>query len=98
MQETERLVRFKVLLISFYLLSVNYLFAQVFPDQRVDSLLQCGIKNIINQKYTEAEETFTKLDTEFPDLPFGKIYLAACKIAEAYDYAEAYDSEYIETR
>jgi hypothetical protein len=98
MQETERLVRFKVLFISFYLFFVNLLFAQVFPDQQVDSLLQCGIKNIINQKYSEAEETFTQLDTEFPELPFGKIYLAACKIAEAYDYAEAYDSDYIETK
>lgn len=97
MQETERLERFKILFIGLYLFSTNLLFAQVFPNRQVDSLLQHGIKNIINQKYFKAEETFTKLDKNYPELPFGKIYLAACKIAEAYDYADEYDSEYIDS-
>jgi tetratricopeptide (TPR) repeat protein len=63
----------------------------------VDSLLKSGIRNIINQKYSAATDIFSQLDEEFPELPFGKIYLAASKIAHAYDYAEEYDADFIES-
>jgi tetratricopeptide (TPR) repeat protein len=69
--------------------------AQNYPDKKVDSLLKSGIRYIVNQNYTEAEITFKNLDREFPELPFGKIYLAANKIAEAFDYAEPFDENYI---
>jgi tetratricopeptide (TPR) repeat protein len=35
------------------------------------------------------------LNKEFPNLPLGKIYLAANRIAEAYDYAEDFDGKFI---
>jgi len=96
MQETERLVRFSILFLLFNILSVNLIFCQEFPDSRVDSLLKSGIRFIINQDYSNAAAKFKQLDTEYTELPIGKIYLAACRIAESFDYAEEYDTEYIE--
>jgi tetratricopeptide (TPR) repeat protein len=52
---------------------------------------------VVNQEYTEANKYFKQLALEYPELPLGKIYLAASKIAEAYDYKKEYDSEYIES-
>jgi len=53
--------------------------------------------NVVNQEYIEANKYFKRLATEYPELPLGKIYLAASKIAEAYDYKKEYDSDYIES-
>ena len=97
MQETERLVRFSILSLIITILSINLIFCQEFPDTQVDSLLKSGIRFIINQDYSSAEEKFIQLDNEYTELPIGKIYLAACKIAESFDYAEEYDTEYIES-
>ena len=97
MQEIERLVRFSTLLLIFNVLSVNLIFCQEFPDNRVDSLLKSGIRFIINQDYFSADLSFKQLDTEYPELPLGKIYLAVSKIAESFDYAEEYDTKYIES-
>lgn len=97
MQEIERLAHFKAalkIIIIFY--SAN-LFAQEFPINEVDSLLKSGIRNIINQDYSLAEKKLLQLEKDFPESPLGKIYLAACKISEAFDYAEEYDSDFIET-
>jgi len=58
-------------------------------------MLKTGISYIVNQNYKSAEEIFSNLDREYPNLPLGKIYLAANKIAEAYDYAEDFDETYI---
>jgi tetratricopeptide (TPR) repeat protein len=69
--------------------------AQTYPDAKVDSLLKSGIKNIVNQNYASAERIFTVLDKEYSHLPLGKIYLAANRIAEAYDYAQDFDENYI---
>ena len=98
MQETEPLVRCKIYSLILITSISGLLFAQKFPDQKVDSLLKSGIANIINQQYDNALSTFIKLDTNYPGLPLAKIYLAACKIAEAYDYATEYDSDFIESK
>ena len=87
MQEIERLVRYSILFFILIILFVDFVPAQNFPDQKVDSLLKTGIRKIINQEYFKAENIFHQLNRDYPDLPFGKIYLAACRIAKAYDYA-----------
>jgi tetratricopeptide (TPR) repeat protein len=69
--------------------------AQVYPDKVVDSLLRLGINKIIIQDYNAAHKLFSKLNSHYPELPLGKIYLAANKIAEAYDYAQNFDEDYI---
>ncbi len=96
-QETEHLARCSFLSLTIYFILFNFTFAQDFPDQQVDSLLKSGIMNIVIQEYTEANKYFKQLASEFPELPLGKIYLAASKIAEAYDYKKEYDSDYIES-
>ncbi len=70
-------------------------FTQDYPEQRVDALLKDGIIHIINQDYEGAKIFFKALDDEYSNLPFGKIYLAAVNIAESYDYAEEFDSDFI---
>jgi tetratricopeptide (TPR) repeat protein len=85
----------KFLVIFFVVLIYSEYPAQVYPDDIVDSLLRAGIRQIVNQDYKSAEKTFTKLNKEYSQLPIGKIYLAANKIAEAYDYAQDFDEEYI---
>jgi tetratricopeptide (TPR) repeat protein len=47
------------------------------------------------QDYNGAELIFKTLDNDYPELPLGKIYLAANKIAQAYDYAEDFDETFI---
>lgn len=95
MQETARLARCKFILIFFVILVQSELPAQVYPDERVDYLIRTGISFIINQDYDGAEVVFISLDKEYPRLPLGKIYLAANKIAEAFDYAEDFDEAFI---
>lgn len=96
-QETEHLARCSFLFFIIYNIIFNFTLAQDFPDQRVDSLLKSGITNVVNQDYAEANKYFKQLASEYPELPLGKIYLAASKIAEAYDYKKKYDSDYIES-
>jgi len=89
------LVPFKFLLILFVILIYSEFRAQTYPDAQVDSLLRMGINHIVNQDYTSAEIVFINLNKEYTHLPVGKIYLAANKIAEAYDYAEDFDEKFI---
>jgi len=89
------LVHFKIFLVFYVILFYYELPAQVYPDERVDYLLRNGISYIINQDYDGAEVVFNSLDKEYPRLPLGKIYLAANKIAEAYDYAEDFNEAFI---
>jgi tetratricopeptide (TPR) repeat protein len=89
------LARFKYFAILFVILIYSELSAQVYPDERVDYLLRTGISSIVNQDYDAAELIFNSLDFEYPRLPLGKIYLAANKIAEAYDYSEDFDETFI---
>ncbi len=71
--------------------------AQTYPDPVVDSTLRYGINRIIVQDYTSAEKTFRTLDKNYPQIPFGKIYTAAVKIARAYDYGEDYEETEIDS-
>ncbi|MCW8803533.1 MAG: tetratricopeptide repeat protein [Ignavibacteriaceae bacterium] len=89
------MARCKYFVILFVILIYTELPAQVYPDERVDYLLRTGISYIVNQDYDGAELVFESLEIEYPQLPLGKIYLAANKIAEAYDYAEDFDETFI---
>ena len=97
MQETEHLVRYNILVILFSFLFLHSTYSQDYPDKNVDSLLKAGIRDIINQKYSDAEINFNFLNKDYPALPLGDIYLAAVKIAKAYDYGDKYDTDYIES-
>ena len=81
--------------IIFVILFYYKLSAQIYPDVRVDYLLRTGISSVVNQDYEEAERVFKSLEAEYPQLPFGKIYLAANKIAKSYDYADDFDERFI---
>ncbi len=70
-------------------------FAQEYPDPYIHNILSSGIDNIINQKYTAARSQFEALNSKYPELPLGKIYLAAVEIARAYDYGEDYNDDLI---
>lgn len=101
MPETEHLELFNRL--KFYLTFFLVLLlqgtsiCQVYPDARVDSILRKGISQIILQDYTGAEKIFTGLSINYPQLPLGKIYLAAVQIARSYDYGEDYPESYIDS-
>jgi len=86
-------LRYFFFLAIFFFASVS--FAQNYPDRIVDSLLNYGIDNLINQNYGGAEKDFLKLNTTYPDIPLGKIYLAALEIAKCYDLGEEFSSESI---
>lgn len=96
MPETEPLERCKYYLIFFVLLVNSEASAQIYPDVLVDSLLRSGIHFVVKQDYTSANKIFNKMNKEYPSLPLGKIYLAATKIAEAYDYTEEFDEKFIQ--
>ena len=95
MLEIELLGHYKFYLVGFLLLVYSEVSAQTYPDTVVDSLLRTGIHYVVNQDYSSANKTFSQLNVNYPLLPLGKIYLAANKIAEAYDYAEDFDETYI---
>ncbi len=86
---------FRLLLLLFTFSFNSLIHSQVYPNSRVDSLLRAGINQIINQDYSGAEVFINSLQKEFPQLPLGKIYLAAIKISLAYDYAEEFDDLFI---
>jgi hypothetical protein len=95
MQVTGHLVLYsKIFILLLFTFSVN-IFSQEYPDESVNALLKSGINDIINQNYSQAKSEFEKLNSKYPDLPFGKIYLAATEIARSYDYGEEYNGELI---
>lgn len=96
MRATEFLVRYNYLL-AFLLLIINFqIYPQKYPDSKVHKLINQGIEQIINQNYQLAFNTFSKLNNEFPEIPLGKVYLASVKIAQAFDYADEYDKNFIQ--
>jgi tetratricopeptide (TPR) repeat protein len=64
-------------------------FSQRYPDPVVDSLIDSGIRKIINQNYDDAKSTFEDLNLRFPELPAGKIFIAAAEIARTFDYSDS---------
>ena len=90
------MVRYKSFLFTIlFFLAQQTGFTQDYPESRINALLKDGIIHIINQDYEGARIFFKALDDEYSNLPFGKIYLAAVSIAESYDYAEEFDSDFI---
>ncbi len=96
MQEIELLALFKHFLIVFILISLPIsIYSQAYPDSAVDGLMRSGIDNLAKENYSEAKIVFAKLDTDFPKLPLGSIYLAASEIDEDYDLGNEYNYELI---
>lgn len=95
MQVIGLLVRFNKIFIFILLAISANIYSQEYPDKSVNSLLKSGIQNIINQNYPIAKTLFETLNSKYPDLPFGKIYLAATEISRSYDYSEEYNGEII---
>ena len=96
MPETEHLERYKFYFTLAFLLSLSsILYCQKYPDKNVDSLLDRGINFIINQEYESAGKNFEQLNNSYPNLPFGKIYLAAAEIAKSYDYDQRFNDDLI---
>jgi len=80
-------------LIFFFL--ITSCFAQVHPDKNVEKLIRTGVQDIISHKYDIAEENFKLLQTDYPTLPLGDIFIAAVHIAKADDYGEPVENEII---
>ena len=96
MPEIEHLEHYKFYFTLAFLLSLSsILYCQKYPDKNVDSLLNRGINFIINQKYESAGKNFEQLNNSYPNLPFGKIYLAAAEIAKSYDYDQRFNDDLI---
>ena len=95
MQVTGHLVLYSRIVLLLLLIFSGNIFSQEYPDGSVNLLLKSGIDDIINQNYSQAKSEFEKLNSKYPDLPFGKIYLAATEIARSYDYGEEYNGEVI---
>jgi len=86
---TEHSVRFNAGIILFIIICFSMrVFPQRYPDPQVDSLIESGIHELINQDYAGAKNTFNSLDRNFPSLPAGKIFIAAADIAKSIDYSE----------
>ena len=96
MQEIERLGRFDIILIITLSLCCGNTFSQIYPNPVVDSLLETGITETIDQNYSEAKSTFIQLDKLFPELPLGKIYITNVYIAQAFDYSCEFQTDTID--
>lgn len=92
MQGTEPLALFNRFLFLIVFLAFGDILPQAYPVKEIDSLLKAGINCILKQEYSKAENCFIKLDKEYPELPLGKIYIAASSIAKSFDRAEEYDA------
>lgn len=92
--EIERLVRFNII---YFIILVSTLFCQHHPNAKIDSILNKGIEEIIDQRYDNAALTFTSLDSLFPNNPLGNIYLAATEISKSVDYEENINSDLLDS-
>jgi tetratricopeptide (TPR) repeat protein len=77
---------------------VSEIYAQRYPDSKVDSLWISGIYAIMSEDYSEAEQVFNRLEHDYPHLPLGPIYLAAVEIVKAYDYGLVYNDTFIRNK
>ncbi len=73
----------------------KFSFPQIYLEHNVDSMLKSGIRDVIENNYQKADSTFLKLQNKYPQLPLGRIYLAAVSIARSFDLGEKYDDSYI---
>lgn len=95
MPETEHLVRYNIQILVLFITFTVTFYCQKYPDPRIDSLLEEGINSIINENYDSAEKNFNELDYLYPNLPLGKIYLAAGEITKSYDFNQKFNDELI---
>lgn len=70
-------------------------FSQTYPDKNLDRNLLLAINYTISQNYNSAELILKKIDKDYPNIPIGKIYLAALSITKSVDYAEEFDKKLI---
>jgi hypothetical protein len=87
---------FRIILLLIFFFS-NFSFSQIYPNHHVDSLLTTGITELINQDYIAAQNSFLTLNKNYPDIPFGKIYLVALQIAKSLDLKLPYNTGYIDS-
>jgi len=92
MQVIERLVRFSLLVQIFLTTLIS---AQIYPDNNIHNLISEGLNYTLNQNYGSAKKSYQNLIVEYPDQPFGYIFLAGVSITEAVDYCEPFDDEFI---
>ncbi|MBU2508038.1 MAG: hypothetical protein KJ799_15135 [Bacteroidetes bacterium] len=94
MLEIEHLARYSLLILLF---CSTFLFSQKYPNKSVDSALNRGLHQIVNQEFHSAKRTFENLDRNFPKLPFGKIYLCAVEITKSEAFGTEPDKVYIDS-
>ncbi len=90
------MVRFNFIVIICIIFLSGKLFPQRYPDHVVDSLLEAGIKENINQNYSGAKSTFKKLEIKYPGNPLGKIFEATVYVTKAFDYCDPFETDSIE--
>ena len=97
MRETERLARYKFLLLFVFILCLFpvRITAQVHPNPEIERLITTGIDNLINQEYHKARITFSTLQKKYPQNPLGKIFLAATEIFISFDNQLPYEDNKI---
>ena len=96
MRGTEHLELCRLIAILFLSFLLNgFAYSQRYPNHEVNKLLDVGIEYLLNQNYELAKSKFNILDKKYPQLPFGKIYLAVVDITKAFDYGEEIKSEAI---
>ena len=96
MQGIEHLALCRSITILFFSFLLNFSsYSQRYPNQEVNKLLDVGIEYLLNQNYDLAKLKFSTLEKKYPELPFGKIYLAVTEITKAFDYGEEINSEAI---
>jgi len=76
--------------------ALGNLFSQTLPDRNLDSLLKTGINFITSQKYDNAVDIFSTMESTYPDLPLGNLYLAATEILKSSDYGLPMNEKRIE--
>lgn len=71
--------------------------ASSHPDANVHMQLNSGLHSLLSQDYDQALSKFRTLSQKYPQNPLGYIYMAAVKIAEAADYEEPFEEQFIES-
>lgn len=94
MRGIERLVLCRSIFVIFFAFLLNgAAYSQRYPNPEVNKLLDVGIDYVLNQNYELAKSKFSLLEKKYPELPFGRIYLAVVEITKAFDYGEEIKSE-----
>ncbi len=79
----------------FFLILSLSLFAQKHPIPEVHRLITVGLNQLTMQDFTGVQKTFTELDRRYPDIPLGKIFLAANLITKEFELNMGYSDAVI---